>query len=273
MNSKVNPNSYYRTFNNIVGKMIVTFSLIIFLPNLVLSSSFVPYGAYDFLELLRHRFNINKNIKGYYIKDELEVEALIKTDIEINFCIKGVVNYEIIKATRDSYHITARDKESGILYELDNNIKYPKRVFKNEKEKANAKQALINSINDANDQDKRKLVYEFKYFDDRDTKQYLIQIIKNKNGDDTFRFNALSVLKWIVNNSDNKLLPDLIDILNSEKEKKHFIYKIIEIFAIFSDPSTVPYLEEIIATESDYNYFPVKTEATMVLNEIKKRTD
>ncbi len=88
-----------------------------------------------------------------------------------------------------------------IPYELNNEMKYPKRVFKNEREKTEVKQSLIKSINTANDQEKRKLVYEFTNFDDREAKQYLIQIIKNKTEDQTFRFNALSVLKRIVNNT------------------------------------------------------------------------
>lgn len=201
MESKVNSYSKYITFDNIVGKIIVTIFLIIVFSNVVLSSSFMPYGAYDFLELIRDRLDYNKNVKGYYINNGLDLEAVIKNDKEINYCIKGVVNYEIIISNRDSYHITARDKDSMIPYELNNEMKYPKRAFKNEREKTEVKQSLIKSINTANDQEKRKLVYEFTNFDDREAKQYLIQIIKNKTEDQTFRFNALSVLKRIVNNT------------------------------------------------------------------------
>ncbi len=126
----------------------------------------------------------------------------------------------------------------------------------------------MSKIRSARGLERVKEVSNLEYFPAEDTKQYLLNLLKNKSEDLSVKAVAARVLKMIINKEDTFLVPELLEILKVERRSLPIILYIIGVFDVLKDPMTLGALNEIAFHEKDYPFYPIKTEAQKVLNEI-----
>jgi len=200
-----------------------------------------------------------KKIYGHYANSIEELDQLFKYDLEFIDSKKKEYEYIVRITSEKSYHIKTKNNKGLRDCEIKKGQSYATWIFLNSNDRMEAKKEVLDIIEGATPYEKRSCIGYLKHFNDKETKQYLITIIKDNNEDQTVRDNACDTLEFLVNKTDIDIVADLLQILNSKNYSSSTRMNIIKIFGKIKDHTPLPTLKKIVETEQDYPACPIKS--------------
>lgn len=227
-------------------------------------------GPDFYLSLAQQEMKEYHQKHGFYPINIEELEAESDNPGQLQLRKDKNYTYRVVKATIDYFHVVSENNKGLRNYEVTSEMRYPMWIFKDQKDREKAKDELLLKMEKGSQKERRRLIFDFENFPDEDTKNYLMNIIKNMGEDERLRSNASTILKKLILNKDVFLIPELLKLLQSEQLCLSIKHKIVQIFGILKDQSTLPALKRIAVTEKDIHYYPIKTEAERVIKEIEQ---
>jgi hypothetical protein len=233
-------------------------------------------GPEVFLGFVQQRMNEYHLKTGKYPTSFEEIESLYPNNDEFNYSKGENYTYEIVAVSKDFYHVVSRNNEGLRNYEITSEMKYPMMIFKDEKDREETKKTLLKKLKKETVLERRELIGTLRHFPDKDVKLYLIKKIEDAKEDDCVKDNASDVLKDITIQTDNFLIPSLLDILERQEvcDSAAIKLNILHIFAIIKDPIVLPALHRLAYKEKDIlPYYPIKTTVENLIKELENRSD